>query len=83
MSLEDDLIDSAKPGDRVRVFGVYRAVAFKKGQHLSGLCRAFLIANNVEKLKQDALTPDITPMDIRMIRVCNYAIVCIRPMIAV
>ncbi|XP_053992875.1 DNA replication licensing factor MCM3-like isoform X2 [Hylaeus volcanicus] len=68
VSLEDDLTDVAKPGDRVRIFGVYRAVAFKKMNRFSGLTRAFLIANSIEHLKGDVLAPEITPFDIRMIK---------------
>ena len=68
VSLEDDLIDSVKPGDRVRIFGVYRAVAFKKAQRFTGISRAFLISNNIEHLRADVIAPEITPLDIRMIK---------------
>jgi len=42
-----DLADACKPGDRVRVYGVYRVIAGLAGSP-SGVYRALLIANNIE-----------------------------------
>ncbi|EUD68393.1 minichromosome maintenance protein 3 [Plasmodium inui San Antonio 1] len=45
--VEDDLCDIVKCGDRVRVWGVYRASCGQANSTNSGLGRSFLIANNV------------------------------------
>ncbi|SOV11907.1 DNA replication licensing factor MCM3, putative [Plasmodium sp. gorilla clade G2] len=45
--VEDDLCDIVKCGDRVRVWGVYRANCGQANSTNSGLGRSFLIANNV------------------------------------
>uniref|UniRef100_A0A8C9H5V4 DNA replication licensing factor MCM3 n=1 Tax=Piliocolobus tephrosceles TaxID=591936 RepID=A0A8C9H5V4_9PRIM len=45
--VEDDLCDIVKCGDRVRVWGVYRASCGQANSSNSGLGRSFLIANNV------------------------------------
>eukprot|EP01071_Lankesteria_metandrocarpae_P014271 Lankesteria_metandrocarpae@DN8282_c0_g1_i1.p1 len=65
---EDDLTDVARPGDRVRVFGVYRVIASKESGRLSGLTRSFVVSNNVEQLNKNVVAPDISPLEIREIR---------------
>lgn len=67
--LEEDLVDAAKPGDRIRAWGTYRVVASREGNRVSGFTNTFLICNHIEQLRQDVLSPDITPMDIRFIKV--------------
>ena len=62
--LEDDLVDKVKPGDRVRICGVYQAYTNKgqpsKGEDQSIKFATVLVGNNVihlgKKLKEPTLT---------------------------
>lgn len=45
--LTDDLVDKLKPGDRVRIVGVYRALGRKEGDQASGFFKTILVGNNV------------------------------------
>ena len=58
--LDDDLVDTTKPGDRVRITGIYRALPSKTGGSTSGIFRTVLLANNVEVLGREALMPPVT-----------------------
>ena len=51
--LEDDLVDSCKPGDRVSIVGVYKAIAPQAKGNVSGTFRALLLANSVKQLGRD------------------------------
>lgn len=67
--LENDLVDKMKPGDRVRLCGVYRAVSGARAQgHLSGLFRTVLLANHVDFLSQHASQPRIRESTLSKIR---------------
>ncbi|KAJ1553385.1 MCM DNA helicase complex subunit [Cladochytrium tenue] len=46
--LDDDLADVTKPGDRVRIVGVYRSLG--KGGESNAQFRAIILANNVQSL---------------------------------
>jgi DNA replication licensing factor MCM3 len=46
--LEGDLVDSCKPGDRVAIFGVYKAYQGKGSGTVSGVCRASLVGTSVQ-----------------------------------
>jgi len=48
--LDDDLVDCCKPGDRVAMIGIYRAIASKSSGSTSGMFKAVLIVNNVKHL---------------------------------
>ncbi len=65
--LEDDLADKVKPGDRVQVIGVYKAVATNKTS-VNGYFRVVLIATSVNVLATDLHVPEIQPDDIQNIR---------------
>ncbi|CAL1696311.1 unnamed protein product [Somion occarium] len=65
--LDDDLVDSCKPGDRIQLVGVYRSV----GGGAGGSFKTLLLANNINLLSSKsgggiAQTP-LTDSDIRMI----------------
>ena len=45
--VEDDLVDRVKPGDRVRVVGVYRAITGHAQGSVSATMKTLLIANNI------------------------------------
>ncbi|KAL2343669.1 hypothetical protein Fmac_004954 [Flemingia macrophylla] len=66
--VEDDLIDSCKPGDRVTVVGIYKALAGKTKGGLNGVFRTVLIANNVSLLNKEANAPIYSPDDLKNIK---------------
>ncbi len=48
--LDSDLVDQCKPGDRVSIVGVYRALPSKSQGQTSGIFKSVLIANHVRHL---------------------------------
>ncbi|KAJ8549358.1 hypothetical protein K7X08_033065 [Anisodus acutangulus] len=58
--VEDDLVDSCKPGDRVAVVGLYKALPSKSQGSMNGVFRTILIANNVSLLNKSANAPNYT-----------------------
>jgi DNA replication licensing factor MCM3 len=68
--LDNDLVDKVKPGDRVMVVGVYRALATSsQGQmSTSGVFRTVVLVNNVQILGRDVSQMNFLPEDVRMIR---------------
>ncbi|XP_059665090.1 DNA replication licensing factor MCM3 homolog 2 [Cornus florida] len=66
--VEDDLVDSCKPGDRVAIVGIYKAIPGKSKGSVNGVFRTVLIANNVTLLNKEANAPIYTPEDITNIR---------------
>jgi len=58
--LEDDLVDRAKPGDRIAITGVYKTVSPRGGGLTAGVFKSLVVALHVEKLSREervALTP--------------------------
>eukprot|EP00903_Cladosiphon_okamuranus_P019662 g18075.t1 len=66
--LDDDLVDRVKPGDRVQITGLYRAVGGGSNGSTSGVFRTLIIANNVAILGKDVGSVQMTPADIKNIR---------------
>lgn len=66
--LDDDLVDRVKPGDRVQITGLYRAVGGASNGSTSGVFRTLIIANNVAVLGKDVGSVQMTPTDIKSIR---------------
>jgi len=68
--LDHDLVDKVKPGDRVMIVGVYRALATAaQGQQTSsGVFRTVVLVNNVQILGRDVSQLSFAPQDIRTIR---------------
>jgi DNA replication licensing factor MCM3 len=66
--ITDDLVDSAKPGDRVAVVGVYRPLARSDNGITSGVFKFVLVANHVFQLNQQINSPPITSKDIKNIK---------------
>jgi DNA replication licensing factor MCM3 len=67
--LDDDLVDQCKPGDRVAIIGIYRALPAKSAGFSSGLFKSVLIANHVRHLgKSIGASSPITPGDAANIR---------------
>ncbi|RKO99956.1 hypothetical protein CXG81DRAFT_13811, partial [Caulochytrium protostelioides] len=65
--LEDDLVDVAKPGDRVRVTGVWRPIN-KAGAVSNGTFRTVVLANHVRLLGKEAQQPKVSESDVREIK---------------
>ena len=55
--VEEDLVDTCKPGDRISVVGVYRAVPPRAQGPISGVLKAQLVALGLHQLARDAGTP--------------------------
>ena len=68
--LDHDLVDKVKPGDRVMVVGVYRALATSaSGQSsTSGVFKTVVLVNNVQILGRDTSHLTFSPQDIRTIK---------------
>ncbi|OWM73055.1 hypothetical protein CDL15_Pgr001169 [Punica granatum] len=66
--VEDDLVDSCKPGDRVAIVGLYKAIPGKSKGSVNGVFRTVLIANNVSLLNKEANAPIYTPEDLKNIK---------------
>jgi DNA replication licensing factor MCM3 len=68
--IEHDLVDKIKPGDRVMVVGIYRALApAGQGQQTSsGIFRTTVLVNSIQILGRDASALNIQSNDITQIR---------------
>lgn len=51
--IDDDLVDMAKPGDRVQVVGTYRCLPSKNNGFTNATFKTVLIANNVQILNKE------------------------------
>eukprot|EP01105_Mastigella_eilhardi_P002615 TRINITY_DN132_c0_g1_i4.p1 TRINITY_DN132_c0_g1~~TRINITY_DN132_c0_g1_i4.p1 ORF type:complete len:834 (-),score=231.63 TRINITY_DN132_c0_g1_i4:1530-3875(-) len=61
---EDDLVDRVKPGDRVQVFGVYRALYSAERKSF----RTVLIANNIRYIAREDMILTVSDTDLRNIK---------------
>lgn len=68
--LDHDLVDKVKPGDRVQIVGVYRALSSaSQGQRsTSGVFPTVVLVNDVRILGRDSHGLVFTPNDVRTIR---------------
>lgn len=66
-----DLVDQVKPGDRVRVTGIYRAIGSKSQGGTNGVFKTMLLANNVEHILRVGGQVEITADDVRAFK--NFA----------
>ena len=62
--LEDDLVDTCKPGGRISVVGVYKAISPRATGVLSGVFKAVVVGNSVRQLSRES-DRDLTADDIR------------------
>uniref|UniRef100_A0A8B9K837 DNA replication licensing factor MCM3 n=1 Tax=Astyanax mexicanus TaxID=7994 RepID=A0A8B9K837_ASTMX len=65
--LDNDMVDGAKPGDRVQVVGTYRCLPGKKGGFTSGTFRTIMIACQVKQMSKE-VTPYFSADDVAKIR---------------
>ena len=69
--LDHDLVDKIKPGDRVGIVGVYRALTPGSGQGqatFGGSCKTVVLVNNVQILGRDTSQLTFTQQDVRTIK---------------
>jgi DNA replication licensing factor MCM3 len=68
--LDHDLVDKVKPGDRVQITGVYRALATtSNGQSsTSGVFQTVILVNDIKLLGRDSHGLVFSPVDVRNIR---------------
>ncbi|KQK05766.1 DNA replication licensing factor MCM3 homolog 2 isoform X2 [Brachypodium distachyon] len=66
--VEDDLVDCCKPGDRVSIVGLYKALPGKSKGSVSGVFRTVLIANNVSLMNKEANAPVYTREDLKRMK---------------
>lgn len=71
MILDDDLVDRAKPGDRIQLVGIYRTLGNRNAGAGSSVFRTLVMANNVIQLSSKSgggiAQATITDTDIRNI----------------
>lgn len=61
--LENDLVDSCKPGDRVNIVGVFKALGGNASGQTSGVFKSIIIGVHIEKLSRVA-EREITDADV-------------------
>ena len=64
---DNDLADACKPGDRVKIYGVYRIMPNRVQGAASGIYHPILIANNIEVASQ-TLQLNLTDTDVGNVR---------------
>jgi DNA replication licensing factor MCM3 len=66
--LEHDLVDRAKPGDRVVCVGVYRSLPSQQGGQTTGVFRTVLLCNNISIIGKEVGAVRLTGTDVKNIR---------------
>jgi len=66
--VENDLVDNCKPGDRVQMIGVYRALSGRAQGESSARFKTVVIANNIRRIGRDEHKRDVTPEDVSNIK---------------
>ncbi|OQS00201.1 DNA replication licensing factor MCM3 [Thraustotheca clavata] len=66
--VESDLVDKCKPGDRIRVIGVFRAMASANAATSSGVFRTMLLANNIQLMGKEVNGIVMTTEDLMNVR---------------
>lgn len=67
--VENDLVDAVKPGDRIRVMGVYKPLpSMYTSKKTKGIFQTFVLANNIQNINKEDDGPTLTPQDVLNIR---------------
>jgi len=66
--LEDDLVDLCKPGDRVAIVGMYKAMPVSTQGSTSGIFRTLIVGTNVRQLTAEVTQPTFSQEDMKNIR---------------
>jgi len=68
VSVSGGLVDRIKAGDRISVWGVYKAKLWKENNRLHGGAKCWIDANNIEHLGGNQLKMNIEHDDLKLIR---------------
>jgi DNA replication licensing factor MCM3 len=66
--VDNDLVDKCKPGDRVQIVGVYRALANSQGSQTSSVFKNVIVASNLSIIGVEVSRQQIQPEDITNVR---------------
>ncbi|KAM9992919.1 hypothetical protein ACTFIY_010349 [Dictyostelium cf. discoideum] len=66
--LDNDLVDTVKPGDRVQVYGVYRAIPMSAPELKTTKFRPILICNRISLLSKEVSGPSLSEQDVTNIK---------------
>ncbi|KAK5583797.1 hypothetical protein RB653_005397 [Dictyostelium firmibasis] len=66
--LDNDLVDTVKPGDRVQVYGVYRAIPMSAPELKTTKFRPILICNKISLLSKEVSGPSLSEQDVTNIK---------------
>ena len=66
--LDRDLVDNCKPGDRVKVIGIYKVVPTRTGLGSGGIFRTTLVAKDIQQLIKEVYIPSLSREDLTEIK---------------
>ncbi|OII71733.1 DNA replication licensing factor MCM3 [Cryptosporidium ubiquitum] len=65
---EDDLVETIKPGDRVKIVGVYKPISRRENNTITGIFKVVIVANNIQLLNKNVTSPELTPQEIKIMK---------------
>lgn len=65
---EDDLVETIKPGDRVKIVGVYKPIPRRENSTTTGIFKVVIVANNIQLLNKNVTSPELTPQEIKIMK---------------
>ncbi|KAJ1607298.1 DNA replication licensing factor MCM3 like [Cryptosporidium canis] len=65
---EDDLVETIKPGDRVKIVGVYKPISRRENNTITGIFKVVIVANNIQLLNKEVTSPELTPQEIKAMK---------------
>jgi DNA replication licensing factor MCM3 len=66
--LEHDLVDRVKPGDRITMVGMYRALSVTTAQATSGIFRTVILVNSVQRTSKETGVLQLSVGDVHNMR---------------
>lgn len=67
MILEEDLVGKVKPGDRIRVYGVYKCLRGETTKY-TGIMRSLLVATSLSSIADEIESTELSGADIQNIK---------------